>query len=187
MNKLLLHTLMAAGVLLCGSSSSACDPVLLARHAQNLACLASEMDASFREDLCAMHRYCPPSHAELRFQQALCQLSGIASQFRCAVDQGSTACELKRYFEAVQEAYGCVEGCAGCVKVCASICGMMQRFELSMGCLQDMGFEVTTAPNPLYGHHHHGHGEFEGATPSNGWFRVPMSQSPSFIFRQPLR
>lgn len=178
----MLHTLIAAGVLLSGSTASAAHESTLARQAQSLACLASEMENTFVEDLRQTHRHYPVSTGELRFRESLCQLATIAGQFRCAVDRCSPCCELERGFAALQEAFDCVEGCADCVKVCACVRGMMHRFEQTMDCVEDAGFVVTSQRQPDFEHQHYHHEHLEGSNTGGILFRVPLPG-----FRQPTR
>lgn len=190
MKKQMLNTLLAAGVLLCGSTKSALahDSNPVARHAQILACLASEMENEFREDLQEMHRHYGPSRAERGFMAALCQLSGVANQFRRTVDQHAPACELERGFAAMQNAFECVEDSTDDVRVCGSIREKMARFESTLDCLEDVGFEIAhnhREPEPSHGgHHHHGGG---GSDRGSIGFRIPLPPGLPFVFREPMR
>lgn len=197
MKKHMLHTLLAAGVLLCGSNAIAShESDAIARHAQTLSGLASGMEDEFRDDLREMHSRYGPSRAERSFMEALCQLSGITAQFRRSVDRCAPACDLERGFEAMQEAFASVEENAEDVRVCASVLGMMRRFEDTLACLEDVGFEpVRRGPDFDHGHgrggHEHGHphrGEpLHGSNTGSIEFRVPLPHGLPFVFRQPVR
>lgn len=184
----LLNTLVAAGVILCGSHLQASDNLILERHAQTLACLASDMESAFRDDLREMHRHYPPSRAELRFQQSLCQLASVAGQFRLGVTRCAEACEIERAFESLQEVFECVEECSDDVRVCSEIRSAMCRFEKTLDCVEEVGFEIASHRHREFDHRHgHHHERLQGSNTGSIEFRVPLPQGLPFVFRQPLR
>lgn len=199
MKKQMLNTLLAAGVLLCGSNATASHQSdAIERHAFTLASLASSMEDEFSDDLREMHKRYGPSRAERSFTEALCQLAAITAQFRRSVERCAPAHELERGFEAMQEAFASVEENAEDVRVCASVQGMMRRFEDTLECLEDVGFEpVRRGPDFDHGRgrggHDHDHGHQHRGEPLQGSntgrieFRVPLPQGLPFVFRQPVR
>lgn len=183
-NKSVLNTLLAAGVLLCGSPAKAShESSIIAGHAATLESLSSGMVDEYQESLRRMHRHGEPSRAERRFLASLGNLVETTCRLRRAVVSCSPVCELERGFDAVQRAFDCVEDSADDVEVCSCLRGMMSRFEDAMECLEETGFEVVVRPPPS--HHHHGHHSDEGEGVSFG-FRIPLPPGLPFEFRRPF-
>jgi hypothetical protein len=194
MKKLVLHTLLAAGVFSCGASlASAAEPVLV-RQAQSLACLAAQMDEAFHEDLRKIPRYRSITRAELGVRASLCQLSNVAAQFRQAVDQPGSVQELERSFGCVQEAFTCVRESMVGVPMSTDIRGMLQQFAQATCCVEHINLEAhvryhASQPHDDHDHHGHRHGpDPHSEVHARGIFlRVPVQSSAPFIFRQPIR
>jgi hypothetical protein len=182
-----LTTLLAAGVLLCGSTISASDECVLTRHTLTLSSLAAGMDDAFSEDLRSLPRHVSPSRADLCFRESLCQLAGITAQFHRSVILGAPACDLERGFAAVQEAVLCVDHSSRGVNVCAEIRGMAQQFAQAIACVQHTGFATAAHPEAHHQGHHHHHAH-QACDKTNAIpLRVPIPQSLPFVFRQPFR
>jgi hypothetical protein len=193
MKKHTLHTLLVAGVLLCGASVSLADEPLLVRQARTLACLSADMDAIYHDDLRAIPQYRSISRSEVGFRESLCQLSALAAQFRDHVDQRANAHDLERSYASVQEAFACVQANMTGVTMRTSIRGMVQQFCQGLNCVENIDLAAFARYQPAPRHdsqhqHQHGGEVHGGGTRAGGiYLRVPIQQSTPFLFRQPIR